>query len=269
MTELAKSPPDHAHGSRERTTQDLAPPSGAYDSRPKQLSFFRRAQVPLISGAAYAFARSIGPTLRYEVLGWQHIDRVHSQGRRCVYSFWHQTIFLAMWWWRHRGVVAMTSANFDGQILGSALARLGFGTTHGSSSRGGLRGLLILAKQLQQGHDAAFAADGPRGPRYIAKPGPVILARKSHCPIVGFHLFAQRAHIFENAWDRFQLPLPFSRVVLVIGEPIEVPDESGRDVVESKQADLQRTLERTRQTAESWFDLSPAEKDRQRTIWNA
>ncbi len=258
MSELAKSPPERDAGL-----------SGVYDSRPKELSPLRRAQIPIISGAAYAFARITGATLRYEVLGWHHIDRVHSQNRRCVYSFWHQTIFLAMWWWRHRGVVAMTSANFDGQILGSTLSRLGFGTTHGSSSHGGLRGLSVLARQLRHGHDVAFAADGPRGPRYLAKPGPVILARRSRCPIVGFHIFAEHAHTFEKAWDLFQLPRPFSRVVLVIGAPIEVPEEIGRDVIERKQADLQNALERARDTAESWFSLSPAEQERQRAIWNS
>lgn len=255
--ELAKSPPER----EERA-------ASAYDSRPKELSFFRRAQIPIISGAAFALARIIGPTLRYEVLGWQHIDRVHSQNRRCVYSFWHQTIFLAMWWWRYRGVVAMTSGNFDGQILGSALKRLGFDTTFGSSSRGGLRGLSMLAKQLHQGHDVAFAADGPRGPRHLAKPGPVILARRSGCPIVPFHLFAEHAHIFEKAWDHFQLPRPFSRVVLVIGMPIEVADDPGRELVEAKQADLQDSLQRARETAESWFRLSAAEKERERAMWN-
>ena len=258
MTELAKSP-----AQRDEQSADSS------DVRPRPLSPFRRAQVPVISGAAYAFARLTGPTLRYEVLGWQHIERVHSQNRRCVFSFWHQTIFLAMWWWRYRGVVAMTSANFDGQILGSALRKLGFDVTFGSSSHGGLRGISVLAGRLKQGHDVAFAADGPRGPRYIAKPGPVVLARRSRCPIVAFHLFAERAHVFEKAWDLFQLPRPFSRVVLVIGPPIEVPDEIGRDAVERKQADLQQALQRARETAESWFKLSPAERKRQREIWNA
>src|SRR5437660_1060898 len=258
MTELAKSPPGRE-----------AQRPGAYDSRPKELSLARRAQIPIISAAAYAFARMVGPTLRYEVLGWRHIDRVHARNRRCVYSFWHQTIFLAMWWWRHRGVTAMTSANFDGQILGSALQRLGFDTTFGSSSRGGLRGLSVLAKRLQQGRDVAFAADGPRGPRHLAKPGPIILARRSGCPIVGFHVFAEHARIFDKAWDLFQLPWPFSRVVLVIGPPIEVPDQTGRDAIERKQADLQHLLEHVRNTAQSWFSLSPAEQKRQRAIWNA
>ena len=258
MTELAKSP-----AKRDEQIADSS------DVRPRPLSPFRRAQVPVISGAAYAFARITGPTLRYEVLGWQHIERVHSRNRRCVFSFWHQTIFLAMWWWRYRGVVAMTSANFDGQILGSALKKLGFDVTFGSSSHGGLRGISVLAGRLEQGHDVAFAADGPRGPRYIAKPGPVILARRSRCPIVAFHLFAERARVFEKAWDLFQLPRPFSRVVLVIGPPIEVPDEIGRDAIERKQADLQQALQRARETAESWFKLSPAERARQREIWNA
>jgi lysophospholipid acyltransferase (LPLAT)-like uncharacterized protein len=257
MTELAKSPAQR-EGQR----------AGPYDSRPKELSAFRRAQIPIISKTALAFARLTGPTLRYEVLGWQHIERIHSENRRCVYSFWHQTIFLAMWWWRHRGVVAMTSGNFDGQILGRALERLGYATTYGSSSRGGLRGLSILATQLENGRDVAFAADGPRGPRYIAKPGPVILARRSGCPIVPFHLFAKNAHIFEKAWDRFQLPRPFSRVVLVIGSPIEVPDETGRELVERKQVELQESLQRARHTAECWFGMSAVEKDRQRAIWN-
>lgn len=258
MTELAKSP-------AEREIQRGNP----YDSLPKELSPFRRAQVPVISAAAHAFARLAGPTLRYEVLGWQHIDRVHSQNRRCVYSFWHQTIFLAMWWWRHRGVVAMTSGNFDGQILGRALERLGYAITYGSSSRGGLRGLAVLANHLERGRDVAFAADGPRGPRYIAKPGPVILARRSSSPIVPFHLFAEHAHIFEKAWDRFQLPRPFSRVVLVIGSPIEVPDQTGRELVERKHAELQSSLQQARDTAESWFGMSASEKQRRRSIWNA
>lgn len=258
MAELAKSPPE----------RDEQVPE-AHDVRPRPLSPFRRAQVPIISGAAYAFARLTGPTLRYEVLGWQHIERVHSQNRRCVYSFWHQTIFLAMWWWRYRGVVAMTSANFDGQILGNALEKLGFDVTFGSSSHGGLRGISVLARRLKQGHDVAFAADGPRGPRHLAKPGPVILARRSGCPIVPFHLFAEHAHVFEKAWDLFQLPRPFSRVVLVVNPPIEVPDESGREAVESKQADLQHSLERARETAQSWFRLTPAEQERERAARNA
>lgn len=240
-----------------------------YDTRLRPLPLGRRVQLRLLAAVGLAAARTIGPTLRFEVLGWQHIERVHGSGRRCVYSFWHRTIFLAMWWWRKRGVVAMTSANFDGQVLGRALEGLGYGTTHGSSSRGGLRGLAELAREIEQGHDAAFSADGPRGPRYVAKAGPALLARRTGCPIVCFHLRAQYAHTFEKSWDHFQLPHPFSRVVLVVGPPIEVPADADREAIDRKHAELQGLLEQVRDVAESWFTLPPAEQERQRALWNA
>ena len=240
-----------------------------YDRGPRPLSLGRRVQLRLLAALALAMARTLGPTLRFEVLGWQHIERVHASGRRCVYSFWHRTIFLAMWWWRKRGVVAMTSANFDGQVLSRALRGLGYGATHGSSSRGGLRGLAELAREIEQGHDGAFSADGPRGPRYVTKSGPAQLARRTGCPIVCFHLRAQHAHTFEKSWDLFQLPHPFSRVVLVVAPPIEVPPHADRQTIDRKQAELQGTLERVRDLAETWFTLPPAERERQRTLWNA
>jgi lysophospholipid acyltransferase (LPLAT)-like uncharacterized protein len=239
-----------------------------YDASLRELSFGMRVRLRVLAGLALAAARILGPTLRFEVLGWQQIERVHVSGRRCVYSFWHRTIFLAMWWWRHRGVVAMASANFDGQVLGRALEGLGYGATYGSSSRGGLRGLVELAREIEDGHDAAFSADGPRGPRYVTKSGPAQLARRTGCPIVCFHLRAQYAHTFEKSWDHFQLPHPFSRVVLVVAPPIEVSTEAGREELDRKQAELQEKLERARDLAESWFTLPAAEQERQRALWN-
>jgi lysophospholipid acyltransferase (LPLAT)-like uncharacterized protein len=240
-----------------------------YDAALRELSFGMRLRLRVLAALALAVARILGPTLRFEVLGWQHVERVHASGRRCVYSFWHRSIFLAMWWWRHRGVVAMTSANFDGQVLGRALVGLGYGTTHGSSSRGGLRGLVELAGEMEEGHDAAFAADGPRGPRYITKSGPAQLARRTGCPIVCFHLRAQYAHTFEKSWDHFQLPHPFSRVVLVIAPPVEVSSEADRDELDRKTAELQEKLELARDLAETWFTLPAGEQEWYRAQWNA
>jgi hypothetical protein len=240
-----------------------------YDTRLRELSFGMRVRLRLLAALALAVARVLGPTLRFEVLGWQHIERVHASGRRCVYSFWHRTIFLAMWWWRHRGVVAMSSANFDGQVLGRVLAGLGYGTTYGSSSRGGLRGLAELAKEIEKGHDATFSADGPRGPRYVTKSGPAQLARRTGCPIVCLHLRAQYAHTFEKSWDHFQMPHPFSRVVLVIAPPVEVSPEADREELERKTAELQEKLEQARDLAETWFTLPAGQQERQRALWNA
>jgi lysophospholipid acyltransferase (LPLAT)-like uncharacterized protein len=240
-----------------------------YDTSLRELSFGMRLRLRVLAALAVTAGRALGPTLRFEVLGWQHIERVHGSGRRCVYTFWHRTIFLAMWWWRYRGVVAMASANFDGQLLGRVLERFGYGATYGSSTRGGLRGLAELAREIEHGHDAAFSADGPRGPRYVTKSGPAQLARRTGCPIVCFHLRAQYAHTFEKSWDHFQLPHAFSRVVLVIAPPIEVSTEADRDELDRKQAELQEKLEQVRDLAEAWFTLPAGEQEWYRAQWNA
>ena len=119
------------------------------------------------------------------------------------------------WWARNRCIVVMNTTAFDGQWTRKVIEWLGFGTAQGSSSRGGLRGLAVMAKRLSEGLDCAFTIDGPRGPRYIAKPGPVILARKTGCPIVVFHIGVDRGKTFEKTWDHFLMPAPFARTVLL------------------------------------------------------
>ena len=125
-----------------------------------------------------------------------------------------------------------------------------------------------MAQRLEEGIDAAFTIDGPRGPRYIAKPGPVMLARRTRRPIVVFHIGLERAWTLEKTWDQFQIPKPFTRAVLVIAPPIEVPEDINREGLEEKHQEMQKMLERVRDVAESWFSLSEAERDRERALWD-
>jgi hypothetical protein len=158
--------------------------------------------------------------------------------------------------------------NFDGQWTRRVIERLGFQTAQGSSTRGGLRGLAVMAKRLEEGADAAFTIDGPRGPRYIAKPGPVMLARRSGRLIILFHIGLERAWTLNKAWDLFQIPKPFTRAILVIAAPVAVGEDADREMVEKKHQEMQKTLERLRDMAESWFSLKEEERERERAIWN-
>jgi len=239
-----------------------------FDTRMPELPLSRRMQIPLIAGAVYAFIQSVGPTLRYEILGWQHAERVYASGRRVIWPFWHQCIIPVVWWGRHRGVVVLNTANFDGQWTRRVIERLGFGTAQGSSTRGGLRGLAVMARRLAEGKDAGFTIDGPRGPRYVAKPGPAMLARKSGCPIIPFHVHAQAAWTLENTWDEFQIPRPFSRCVMVFHPPICVAQDADRETLEAKHREMQAALERVRDMAQGWFQRPPAERERLRDEWN-
>jgi hypothetical protein len=117
-----------------------------------------------------------------------------------------------------------------------------------------------MARRLEEGVDCAFTIDGPRGPRYVAKPGPVMLARKTGCPVLVFHIGVDRGKTFEKTWDHFLLPAPFARAVILFAPPIYVPPDANADVLESKHVEMQRELERVRDIAESWFSLSEADR---------
>jgi lysophospholipid acyltransferase (LPLAT)-like uncharacterized protein len=231
------------------------------------LSPWRRFQIPVIGWLGTILVAALGPTLRFEVLGYRHYESSWKEGKPVISAFWHRSIFPAIWWWRERQVVVMNTTNFDGQWTRRVIERFGFWTAQGSSSRGGLRGLLVMAERLDQGHDVAFTIDGPRGPRYVAKPGPVMLARKTGHPIMVFHIGIEHGHTFQRSWDLFQIPFPFSRAVMIIAPLIYVPTDADRDVLERKHAEMQSALERVRDLAEDWFRMSPEERDRIRGQW--
>jgi len=162
------------------------------------------------------------------------------------------------------GIVVMNTTAFDGQWTRKVIEWLGFGTAQGSSSRGGLRGLAVMAKRIEEGKDCAFTIDGPRGPRYVAKPGPVMLARRTGSPITVFHIGVEHGKTFEKTWDHFLLPRPFSRAVIVFAPPIEVSPEADAAGLASKHQEMQKELERVRDIAEGWFALPESERNRYR-----
>lgn len=260
------TPADAAGEAQEK--QGGRPVGAHYDTRLPPLPWTRRVQIPFIAAAVYSVIRLLGPTLRYEVLGWHHAERVYASGGRCIWSFWHRVIIPVAWWYRHHGVVVMNTTAFDGQWTRKVIEWLGYGTAQGSSSRGGLRGLVTMAKRMKEGRDTGFTIDGPRGPRYVAKPGPVMLARMTGLPVLVFHIGVERGKTFEKTWDHFLLPKPFSRVVMLFAPPIYVPTDASKETLDAKHAEMQRELERVRDIAEAWYSLSEAERQQHRAQFN-
>jgi Uncharacterized protein conserved in bacteria len=162
-------------------------------------------------------------------------------------AFWHGRILPATLYFRNRGIVVITSQNFDGEWIAGIIRRLGYGTARGSTSRGGARALVQLRQELAAGKPVGFTIDGPRGPARVAQPGAVFLAGATGHPILPFHLEANRFWT-AGRWDHTQVPKPFARVAIAIGAPIEVggTDEA---VVEQKRVELERTLATLEQKA--------------------
>lgn len=258
-----------------RTTPGVSEPAPAAGDagvparglRPR-LSRWRRMQIPVIAWVVYGLVRLIGPTLRVEFIGSRNQVNRKVTGRASIGAFWHRCIFSILWYYRNHGIVVMISRNFDGEWTSRVVRKLGYRVAEGSSSRGGLDALNTMAREVEAGWDVAFTPDGPRGPRCVAKPGPVMLARRTGKPVTVFHLGLSAAFTFEKSWDRFQLPYPFSRAVLVMAPPIYVSSDADREEIHRKIAEMQAALERVRELAESWFTLSEAERERLREEWN-
>jgi lysophospholipid acyltransferase (LPLAT)-like uncharacterized protein len=240
-----------------------------YDTRLPKLTLFQRALIPMIGWAVWAVIRLLGPTIRFEILGGQNAGRDYRPDLPpYIYAFWHRCIIAATWYFRNRNGVLMNTTNFDGQWTRRVIERLGYLTAQGSSTRGGLRGLAVMARRLEEGYDSGFTIDGPRGPRYVAKPGPVMLARRSGRPIILFHIGLERAWTLKKSWDLMQIPKPYTRAVLVFAPLLEVAKNTDQEGLEKKHQEMQKILERLRDVAESWFSFTEEEKERERAVWN-
>lgn len=168
-----------------------------------------------------------------------------------IYSFWHRCVIAASYCFRGRDIQVMTSASFDGEIIARVIQRLGFGAVRGSSSRGGAVALAGMRQQVEAGKTVAFTIDGPRGPIYVAKPGPVALARMTGRPMVAFYVAVDRAWVL-NSWDRMVIPKPFSHAHYRVSRMIPVPADMDAEAERARYlGELQAALERVRRYADN------------------
>ena len=207
---------------------------------------FKRFQVAAIAGLGYPLINALGHTLRWRVEGMHHYDAIIASGRQPVMAFWHGRILPATFYFRRRGIVVITSENFDGEWIARIIERFGYGTARGSTTRGGAKAMVQLVRIMKAGKATGFTLDGPRGPARVAQPGAVWLAGATGNPILPFHLEAASAWTLHS-WDQTQIPKPMTRVALVIGEPIDVGPgataeerEATRRVLEQKLVLLER-----------------------------
>ena len=205
-------------------------------------SRLKRLEAAAIAVVGYRVAAALGATLRWRTEGLEHFDAIVQQGRQPVMAFWHGRILPATIYFRGRGIVVITSENFDGEWIAGIIERFGYGTARGSTSRGGRRALLQLVRDMAAGKPAGFTVDGPRGPARIAQPGAVWLAKATGNPVLPFHLEADR-HWTLRSWDRTQIPKPFSTVALVVGEPFHVAGDADDHAIESARLDLETRLQ--------------------------
>jgi lysophospholipid acyltransferase (LPLAT)-like uncharacterized protein len=196
----------------------------------------------------------VGRTWRFEVIAEEGAEpRIFGQGAGPeIYCFWHQCVLPCAVYYRTTGATILISRSFDGELITRTLRLFGFDAVRGSSSRGAREGLLGLKDVIESGRPAIFTADGPRGPIYETKMGPIKLAQMTGAPIGAFHLQPQRAWVI-NSWDKFLVPKPFTRIVVSWAQWTRVPADIPEERFESKRGELNAALERARLRAIEHF----------------
>ena len=227
----------------------LEPPQPSpFETRP--FSLRQRILVWLVSWSSYLAIALIGPTLRYSI-SWEEpptpLDRSFEEP--VIYSLWHRAVFAPAWFWRKARIAVMVSRSFDGEYIARTIEKLGFVAVRGSSSRGGAIALLGLKNRLQQGSPVVFTIDGPRGPKYVAKPGPVLLSRVSAFPMAALYVALSDAWVLDT-WDALMIPKPFSKALVRFSAKVRVPAEADQTQMAKFHEQLQVALERVTRFAE-------------------
>lgn len=199
----------------------------------------------------YLLIRVIGRTIRYKVEGWENFEAIKDAGKLPIYAFWHDRIFASTYFFRDRGIAVITSQSKDGEYIARFIQRLGYRSIRGSSTRGGVGALVEMIKTMRGGTPTAFTLDGPKGPRYIAKPGAILLAKKTGHPIMPFVTECSSFRTI-NSWDRLQIPRPFTRAKLIIGEAIYVSKDASDEETSRKLEELQLSLDAMVSAGEKW-----------------
>lgn len=162
--------------------------------------------------------------VRLRIIGHPDLDR---EGP-VILSHWHGDDLALLPTLPHLRADILVSHSRDGSALSRAFDVLGHQAVRGSSSRGGAGGLLTMKRSLESGRNVAFAADGPRGPRLVAKPGPAYLAAKTGRPVAPLGAASTLAYTFKRSWNRTRLPLPGARMVIAFGPLLYLPPEAAR-----------------------------------------
>jgi lysophospholipid acyltransferase (LPLAT)-like uncharacterized protein len=228
----------------------LAEPVAA---RPRERRRFGRALAT--SGLAMALGRgmvrALAASLRLREFPSPGLETRWRRRQPVIYAVWHgQILLLPHLYGRRFRIHALTSRSRDGEILSRFVQGFGIRVVRGSSSRGGARALVTLARAIRdEGANVLIVPDGPRGPRHVAQGGAVMLAKVTGVPVMPLAFGAAPCSILRS-WDGFVLPHPFARAAVVFGDPIVVPRDADRDVIEAKRRELEAALQYVTAAAE-------------------
>jgi lysophospholipid acyltransferase (LPLAT)-like uncharacterized protein len=173
--------------------------------------------------------------------------------RRFIFAFWHSRILLLSYIYKKLDASILVSNSADGEIIAQVLLRHGHKTIRGSTGKGGLRALMLQIADMREHHrPGVVIPDGPQGPCHKVQPGIILLAQKTGCPIIPLAYSSRHRKVFAS-WDRFILPLPWTRGIVTYGRPIHVPPKADAQSMDICARRLEMELNRITAQADAHF----------------
>jgi lysophospholipid acyltransferase (LPLAT)-like uncharacterized protein len=198
------------------------------------------------------FIYLLGRTLRIDWVGDSNLHSARTKKKSVIYAFWHGRMLILAYSYRWKKVHVLISQHRDGEFIARIIHRLGFVSVRGSTTRGGSRAIFEMCEKAAGGFDVAVTPDGPRGPRFQVQPGTIYMAQRSGMPIIPITSSARKRWILSS-WDRFIIPKPFSRAVIMLGQPVCVPADCSAEGLEEIRVRLERQMRELTSTADNYF----------------
>ena len=194
----------------------------------------------------------LGMTLKIEWAGEENLDRIRKEKKSVIYAFWHGRMLIFTYSHRKRKIHVLISQHRDGEYIARIIHKLGFVSVRGSSTRGGSKALFEMCEKATSGFDVGVTPDGPKGPGFKVHPGIIYVAQRSGMPIVPITNSAENRWNLSS-WDRFLIPKPFSKTVIMLGEPTFVSPESTPEELEEKRKELEKRMLELTEKADTYF----------------
>jgi len=205
--------------------------------------------------------RALGATLRVDFVNRGKLVSVRRRGQSVIYAFWHGRMLVLAYTHRQRRIHILISQHRDGEFIARIIERLGFVSVRGSTTRGGTKAIFEMCQKASSGYDVGVTPDGPKGPGFRVHPGIIYMAQRSGLPIVPITNSSQHRWTLPS-WDRFIIPRPFSKAVIMLGEPIHVPADSDAQELEATRARLESRLIGLTRKADAYFSNAGQERAR-------
>ena len=211
---------------------------------------FKKIKFAILGILGSIIIRLLVRTLRIEERPKGLRQGFKERGEGLIYAFWHCMMLALAYVGKDSNIHVLISQHTDGEYIAQVIKRLGYGVIRGSPTRGGARAMINLVRKARSGFHIAITPDGPRGPRHVVQTGVIFLGQKSGVPILPAAL-GLSSYWELRSWDRFIIPKPFSKALLLYGTPIYVPPKLDEEQLEEYRLRLQNALEEVTETAQA------------------